>query len=428
MNRLRFIEDETKREYQNLKKSINRARTLQGILLKSEKLKDLRKEYKTVLHSFQYRLSPKDWQLEVAYYEKLKSVFEDCQKILDNSKILPTFKSIAKTVIICNRLKNSPVKPVTMPFEIKEATALVQTYDGSADGLGAFVDSVNLLAELTPDDQVPTAIKFLKTRLTGKARLGLPEAIKTIDALAQDVKRRCASKITPENITAKLKAVRQKGSAETFCDEVESLTTKLKAVYIQSNIPEPVANNMATKAGVETLVNGTNSQETKIILKAGTFTDIKDAIQKVLDNTNSNATQVLSFNARGNNYHQGQNQRYRNNRGNRRFLNNRGHHQNSQNSRNPQHQQPQYNQHPRYGGYQNNRGRRGRFNFQSGRIYAASAQPQQVQIDMPTNMPMAIMGNRQQEMMMPTASNPMLFAQNNMPFLGQLGQNMTPQN
>lgn len=428
MNRLRFIEDETKREYQNLKKSINRARTLQGILQKSEKLKDLRKEYKTVLNSFQCRLSPNDWQLEVAYYEKLKPVFEDCQKIIDNSKILPTFKSIAKTAIICNRLKNSPVKSVTMPFEIKEATALVQTYDGSADGLAAFVDSVNLLAELTPADQVPTAIKFLKTRLTGKARLGLPEAINTIDALAQDVKRRCASKITPENITAKLKAVRQKGSAETFCEEVDSLTTKLKAVYIQSDIPEPVANNMATKAGVETLVNGTNSQETKIILKAGTFTDIKDAIQKVLENTNSSATQVLSINARGNNYHQDQNQRFRNNRGNRRFSNNRGHHQYSQNFRNPQHQQSQSNQHPRYGGYQNNRGRRGRSNFQSGRIYAASAQPQQVQLTMPTNVPMAIMGNQQQGMMMPTASNPMLFAQNNMPFLGQLGQNMTPQN
>lgn len=154
-----------------------------------------------------------------------------------------------------------------MPFDIKTATALVQPYDCSAEGLDAFLDAISLLADLTPAEQVATMMKFLKTRLTGRARLGLPDNIDNINDLKQNVKQRCASKQTPENITAKLKAVKLKGSVESFCEEVDTLTAKLKAVYLQSNIAEGVANNMATKVGIETLVNGANSQETRIILK-----------------------------------------------------------------------------------------------------------------------------------------------------------------
>lgn len=117
---------------------------------------------------------------------------------------------------------------------------------------------------------------------------------------------------------AKLKAAKQKGSVENFCDEVDALTNKLKAVYIEQGIPIQLATSMATKTGVETLINGTNSQDNKIILKAGTFNDIKDATQKMLENSNNNSphTQVLSFNTRGANTHINQGQHSRNNRGN----------------------------------------------------------------------------------------------------------------
>lgn len=107
MNRLRSNEEETRRKYLNLKKSAHRPRTLQGTLQKSENWKDLRNEYKQVLKCFEYRLSSKDWEVEVINWDKLKQIFEACQNILDKSKILPCFKSIAKTAIICKRLAKS---------------------------------------------------------------------------------------------------------------------------------------------------------------------------------------------------------------------------------------------------------------------------------------------------------------------------------
>lgn len=37
-------------------------------------------------------------------------------------------------------------------FDIKQATAIVETYDGRADNLDAFVDAANLLKEFTKPD------------------------------------------------------------------------------------------------------------------------------------------------------------------------------------------------------------------------------------------------------------------------------------
>lgn len=115
-------------------------------------------------------------------------------------------------------------------FDMKTATAIVQTYDGSAE---TFVDAANLLKEFTKPDQAVTAIKFLRSRLTGKARQGLAEQINTIDALISDVQTRCAEKTTPQSILAKLKMVNQKGDVEKFCAEVESLSTQLQNVYLR---------------------------------------------------------------------------------------------------------------------------------------------------------------------------------------------------
>lgn len=421
MNRLNEIKENIEREYSNIKKSVNNAKTKALITKKKHFLNEYIAEYKLTLILNKDTLSTEEFNNYVETYQSLKNIRNSAFEILEKSQLLPPnykFKQLVNRALRWSRSTKMPD-----PFDIKTATALVQTYDGSADGLDAFLDATSLLNELTTAAHQPVAVKFLKTRLTGKARLGLPEDATTIEAITQDVKNRCASKTTPENITAKLKAVKQKTTVETFCEEVDALTTKLKAVYLQNKVPEPIANSMATKAGVDALVNGTNSQETKIILKAGTFGDIKDAIQKVLENTSTN-TQVLSFNVRNaNQRYVNQNPRFRNFRGNNRNQQN-GHREQQQNNRfrHTSSYQPQNNQHRYNNGY-NNRGQRGRQQYQQRHIYSANIQQvQPAAMPMPVNVPMAMGGNHQQGMVMPTTMMP-----NNVPFLGHPGQVMTPQ-
>lgn len=382
MNRLR--EENVRREHQNLQKNKHRARSLQGILEKSETLKDLKNEYKQILKSFENRIKQKEWIEEVTSYEALKLIFESCQRILDNTKVLPSFRTVAKTFIICNRLN-----PIKMPFDVRTATAIVLPYDGSHGTLNTFIDSANLLKDVTEQNHLQTAIKFLRTRLTGKARLGLPDNFATIDDLIKNVKSRCEEIVTPESILAKLKTTKQRGETDSFCNDVDSLCSQLRATYIESGVPDEIAKRMTTKAGVEALTAGVTNNETKIILKAGNFSDVKQAIQKVAENATSttNTAQLLTFH---NNPRQPERYRFNSHRNRGNFSN-----YNDSRYRNQRFQQPQFrnnrnfnrdnrnfqlNRNAQQGHFYNiTRGRCGQNNTR--RVYTASAvEPNQAQI------------------------------------------------
>ena len=120
---------------------------------------------------------------------------------------------------------------------------------------------------------------------------------------------------------------------------------------------------MATKVGVNALINGTTNYETKLILKAANFSNIQEAVQKVQENSTStaisqqNSSQIMTFNAqRHNNYG-------RNTRGRR--MNHRGGNFNAPRERYqvryPNHRQYN-NDYNRNGQYNNNYNRSGQYN------------------------------------------------------------------
>ncbi|XP_055644655.1 uncharacterized protein LOC129780413 [Toxorhynchites rutilus septentrionalis] len=152
-------------------------------------------------------------------------------------------------------------------FDLKTATALIQPYDGSPAGLDGFVDSVNLLTELTAQAHLGIVLKFVKTRLSGKARSAVPADVASMEALLDLIKQNRASKESPESVTAKLKALKPKGDSDKFLEDVEKLTTELTSLYVKNEIPLNVATKMATKVGVETLVNKITDSDTRIIMK-----------------------------------------------------------------------------------------------------------------------------------------------------------------
>lgn len=131
------------------------------------------------------------------------------------------------------------------------------------------MDSASLLINLTPADQQPTLLKFIKTRLSGKARQAICDEVgQDCAALVQKVAEKCKGHKTPENIIAKMRSCKQKDSIESFCKQIESLTDNLIELYIDFKVPSEVATSMATKPGVETLIAGVSNAETRTILKA----------------------------------------------------------------------------------------------------------------------------------------------------------------
>lgn len=284
----------------NLKKAPNRTYLRCTIIKKINNIKKIYSEINQELQKNENSINTQELEFLIkATRLEYNAIYDILQFKLKNARKTLSFKSCVLVIIFINQVNSKKKMANPQVFDIKTATAIVQQYDGTADNLDAFVDAANLLKDYVTAEQIPMAVKFLKTRLTGKARIGLPENLVTIDAMVNDVKARCSERISPENILAKLKNTKQKGDTNTICDEVDALSNKLKSIYLGQGIPEEVAKSMATKAGVEALINGVNNFETKLILKAGTFTNIKDALQKVQENTASvqTPTQIMSFNA-----------------------------------------------------------------------------------------------------------------------------------
>lgn len=101
-------------------------------------------------------------------------------------------------------------------------------------------------------------------------QLGLPNTINTLKELIANVKSRCEEKINPEKVIYQLKRVKNHNTT-TLCSEVETLTTKLKGLYLDQNIPENIVNDMIMKIGKSTLIDKLNNPETNILLKVGQF-------------------------------------------------------------------------------------------------------------------------------------------------------------
>ncbi|XP_055642415.1 putative mediator of RNA polymerase II transcription subunit 26 [Toxorhynchites rutilus septentrionalis] len=304
-------------------------------------------------------------------------------------------------------------------FDVRTATAVVQMYDGASDGLQAFIDACSLLKDLTEEPHQAMLLKFLKTRITGKARLGLPANINTFNQFITHITEKCQDLTSPEQIIAKLKSIKQKDNLDSFCEQIEKISDRLKSTYIQQKIPEEVAKKMVTKAAVDALINGVSNSETKLILKVGSFDSVQNAVQKVQENgSGSQHSAILTFSARGHLHQNGYRSSGFRKHNHSNFRHNNKNYNSNQNfqSRNNGHNGNFRNYFQRNTSYSNSNGR-GRFNNNINRNFPSRMFPMeaaQVETQAFTNQMVPMRNDN-----MNTNHSPLGFNQQNFSFLGQ---------
>lgn len=297
MSRLTQIISLLDKEFNNIKKSKNNSKSLNLIKSKKELFQKNIEEFKEIFNLIKVTLSDEETNKYVDVYQNLKSKRDIAYAILDTSpKVPPNFKF---KEIVRKALKQERANKI-FKMDIKTILNIIQPYDGNPEGLDAFIDSIQLAKDLIKPEHAPTLLKLAKTKLTGKARLGLIAEANNLDALIADIRQRCKDTTTPENIIAQMKALKIKPNESTneYCDSVEKCCAKLKTIYVNQEIPPTVADKMAMKVGIDTLVSGISNPETKLILKAGTFSSLSQAITKVNENCLQETTrgaQVLAL-------------------------------------------------------------------------------------------------------------------------------------
>lgn len=208
-----------------------------------------------------------------------------------------------------------------MDFFNLASKLLPSDFDGSQPKFLSFLDALELL-KLNCGEHEANAVAFVKTRLTGKAR-DLITSETTLNEIIDSLKKgiRCKNS---QAMTAAMQNCRQntKDSAQ-YAAEVESLALNLKRAYITEGVPADTADSYTVNALVKTLSKNANSDKARIIMEAGNFNTVQDALSKFVTITPDSHTtnSVLHYkcnNSRGRlNYTRG--------RGQRSFHNNQNH-------------------------------------------------------------------------------------------------------
>lgn len=202
-----------------------------------------------------------------------------------NSEISHTQNSFNETLGTQNQ-------PTTMPqskLDFLQAchAAIDYKYDGDPTGLDTFIDAIDLLSEVCETDNTSTLLKFIMTRLEGKAR----EAIMTTPKTVTEISTQLRNSIKTESskvIQGKILALRaEKTNLTKFADRAEELSEQYRRSLIDEGFSKEKAKELSVEKTVELCIKQSRHDRLKSILASKTFSEPKDVIAKMIIEINN---------------------------------------------------------------------------------------------------------------------------------------------
>jgi len=221
---------------------------------------------------------------------------------------------------------------------LNNASKILPEFDGKAENLQSFIDAISLL-ELIKDSHEAVAVNLVKTKLKGTAR-----NLITNETTLQQIISKLKASVKGESVevlTAKILNIKQQGkAANAYTKEIEDLTKSLENAYITDGISPELSIKYSTQTAVKAMAKNCTSDRVKLIMEAGNFSDMNEAVSKFVASCTEASGQQNSilFYKRNNNYRRGSNY---NNRG---HYRGRGGYNNRRPNYNNNSNQQQYNQ------------------------------------------------------------------------------------
>lgn len=250
-------------------------------------------------------------------------------------------------------LQNTSTMAQTAPEFIAMVHRMINyKYDGDPLALDSFVDAVELLKDLCEPTNNTIFLKFVMTRLEGRAR----EAIITTPTKIDDITDQLKAGIKAESskiIEGRILALRAERSSLTkFAEQAEKLADQFKRSLCLEGFSREKAKEITIEKTVEMCRKSARNDTVKAVLAASKFSEPKEVIAKMIieinnikqDKTNTppyshkfgnQNKNVGNFNNRPNNNRNGNGfQNNRNSNGNRNFSQNNRFNNNGQNNGN----------------------------------------------------------------------------------------------
>lgn len=192
------------------------------------------------------------------------------------------------------------IKMATEKFQYLSSISKIvsSTYKGDPNGLNAFVTALELADSSSTEAQQETLIKFVKTKLQGKALECIPEEISNVKEIIHALKR----KIKPESSKIVLgRFLSLRGERNNFTDfqkQAEELSDALNRAYISEGMSQKLAETMTIDKTVEMCRLSAKTALVKSILASTSFKEPKEVVAKLITESTmeTNESQILYFN------------------------------------------------------------------------------------------------------------------------------------
>lgn len=168
------------------------------------------------------------------------------------------------------------------PIEfINTATKLLPEFDGKIENLSKFINAIDLL-ETIKETHENIAISLIKTKLTHSA-----STLITTESTIEAIKSKLVASVkyeSPQSISARLNTVKQNNKSDSdFAKEIETLSLQLEQAFIADGLTPALAKSYSTQHAVKTIKTNAKSEEVKLLMRAGQFPTVGDAITKFLE-------------------------------------------------------------------------------------------------------------------------------------------------
>lgn len=249
--------------------------------------------------------------------EKSKHIFKDIQKLIELKRLSErvSFKGAVAAITVTNRFKKY-IKMTSILDIIKTASTLVPEFDGSSEKVNRVISAIKALEALINDANKQAAIQVILSKLSGRARSAVGDNPQEIKEIVDALKAKCSTTDPPEVILAKLATEKQTSELAKFTEQVEKLTLQLENAYLAENVPLATATRLAVRAGTSALANGLRNKESQLIIKAGKFDALSEAIAKANEHEKSIPNNAVLHYRNTSSNHNRNNQRGRTFRGN----------------------------------------------------------------------------------------------------------------
>lgn len=193
---------------------------------------------------------------------------------------------------------DSTMAPLTSVEFIRIAAQTInRNYDGNPLGLSAFINSVELLKELSNAEVAAIFLRFVKSKLEGKALESVPADAANVDEIITALRQQ----IQPDNskvVAGRLLALKpDKAKMTDFSEQAEKLAEALQRSLIIEGISRDKAREMTIDKTVEVCRSAARSDLVKAVLASTKFDSPKEAIAKFIveTSTEEKEKQVLAY-------------------------------------------------------------------------------------------------------------------------------------